>query len=141
MCNTYATPVTRATVDEFRPGFSAFGVPPPSMYIPACQNPAFPYILFCGIPIALPGNSPRFLHPLVAWASRLYIHSISNLFPRNFRGVASDAPLRGSSLPSTGGPNLTSFRRPPGRNSYVKAIPHALGRGLRSCSGDLSPKD
>ena len=28
ICNTYATPVTRATVDEFYPGFSAFGVPP-----------------------------------------------------------------------------------------------------------------
>ena len=79
MCNTYATPVTRATVHEFRPGFSAFGVPPPSMYIPVCQNTAFRYILFCGIPIALPRNSSRFVHPLIVRASRLYIHSISNL--------------------------------------------------------------
>ena len=79
MCNTYATPVARATVDEFRPGFSAFDVPPPSMYIPVCQNAAFRYILFCGIPIPLPGNSPCFVRPPIARASRLYIHKYKHL--------------------------------------------------------------
>ena len=74
MCNTYATPATRATVDEFRPGFSAFGVPPTSMHIPVCQKTAFRYILFCGIPITLLGNSPYFVHLLIAWVSRLCIH-------------------------------------------------------------------
>jgi hypothetical protein len=65
--------VARTTVHEFRPGFSAFGVPPPWMHIPVCQNPAFRYVLFCGIPIALPRNSSRFFHPLIARASRLHI--------------------------------------------------------------------
>ena len=49
MCNTYGTPVTRTTVDEFCPGFSAFDVPPRSVQIAACQNTAFLYVLFCGI--------------------------------------------------------------------------------------------
>ena len=52
MCNTYGTPVTRTTVDEFSPGFSAFGFPPRSMYIAVRLNTAFLYILFCGIRVA-----------------------------------------------------------------------------------------
>jgi hypothetical protein len=64
MCNTYATPVTRATVDEFYPGFSAFCAPPRSTSIAVRQNTAFRYILFCGIPIALLGNSARFFNQI-----------------------------------------------------------------------------
>jgi hypothetical protein len=79
MCNTYGTPVTRTTVDEFRPGFFAFCVPPPSMYIPVYQNAAFLYILLCGIPIALPGNSSHFFYPRFVWASRLYIRKYKQL--------------------------------------------------------------
>ena len=54
--DTYGTPVTRTTVDEFCPGFSAFGVRPRSTYIAVCQNTAFLYILFCGILVQLPRN-------------------------------------------------------------------------------------
>jgi hypothetical protein len=41
ICNTYATRVTRATVDEFCPGFSAFGFPFCSMHIAFIPNTAF----------------------------------------------------------------------------------------------------
>jgi hypothetical protein len=54
MCNTYATPVTRATVDEFCPGFSAFCALPPSTSIALRQNTAFRYVLFRG-------NAEKFL--------------------------------------------------------------------------------
>ncbi|MGA2257131.1 MAG: hypothetical protein ABSG53_20960 [Thermoguttaceae bacterium] len=47
--DTYGTPVTRTTVDEFCPGFSAFGVPLRSMHIAVRPNTAFRYVLFCGI--------------------------------------------------------------------------------------------
>jgi hypothetical protein len=71
MCNTYATPVTRATVDEFCPGFSAFRVRPRSMSIAVRQNTAFHYILFCGILVAL----SNFFH--ISFIR--YISSISTL--------------------------------------------------------------
>jgi hypothetical protein len=42
MCNTYATPVTRATVDEFCPGFFwAFDVSLRAMHIAVYPNTAF----------------------------------------------------------------------------------------------------
>jgi hypothetical protein len=59
MWNTYATPVTRATVDEFYAGFSAFCASPRSTTIAVRQNTAFLYVLFRGIPIAM---SRKFLH-------------------------------------------------------------------------------
>jgi hypothetical protein len=63
MCNTYATRVARTTVDEFCPGFSAFGIPFRSIYIAVRPNTAFLYILFCGILVAMSINSCIFFHP------------------------------------------------------------------------------
>jgi hypothetical protein len=60
MWNTYATPMTRATVDESCPGFSAFCAPPRSTSIAVHQNTAFLYVLFRGIPSAMSRKSVYF---------------------------------------------------------------------------------